>query len=629
MPKKLYSVRKTRHILQSSYSLYKKKGKKLPPQLKSELEENLLKLEAAINNEDPETADTLARNLEAFSQQHLKKSFWDYAFELGIALFLALVIATLVRQMWFELYEIPTGSMRPTFREQDHLTVSKLPFGINYPLETKHLYFDPSLVQRTGIVIFSGDQIPLIDSNTYYFGIIPYKKRYIKRCIGKPGDILYFYGGQIYGMTKEGEPIPELITCSWMQDLEFIPFLSFEGRMSMPSSNTIIFKQMQIPVGKLSVNQGALVGEVFDGKRWVKDKPEALKTPHNQVQTYSDLWGMRNYAMARLLTKEQLQFESEVDLSTLEDGVLYLELRHTPNLTFPKPKFQQEQRGLNVMLNPEISIIPLQQHHLDEIMKNMYTARFVIKDGLATRYSVEGSQFGPTSPQFSNVPDGTYEFYFGRASKINWGGISTSVPDDSPLYKHSPENIQKLFNLGIEMDLAYAPRAQQQNYFPRRYAYFLNGDLYLLGESILKKNDPVLIAFNEREKKREEESSEKRPYIAFKDFGPPLNSEGVIDKDFIRTFGVQIPEGQYLVLGDNHAMSADSREFGFVPQNNLQGAPSLIIWPPGNRLGPPPQQPYNIINTPRMIIWGVVALIALIWYLIHQRNLRRPIKIER
>lgn len=119
-------------------------------------------------------------------------------------------------------------------------------------------------------------------------------------------------------------------------------------------------------------------------------------------------------------------------------------------------------------------------------------------------------------------------------------------------------------------------------------------------------------------------SSREKPYIAFKDNEPPLK-DGQYDAEFIRTFGVTVPNRHYLVLGDNHAMSADSRVFGFVPEENLQGAPSLILWPPGERWGFPLQKPYPILNLPRMIVWSIVGICALVWYLIYRRNLRRPI----
>lgn len=625
---RLYSLRKSRQILRTSYAWYKKKGKNLNPDQLNTLKNDLAQLDQAIRNEDRGTADTLAHKLESFGAIHFKKSFFDYISELLIALVLALIVATIVRQMWFELYEIPTGSMRPTFFEQDHLTVSKLAFGINVPLRTEHFYFDPKLVQRTSICIFSGADMPYIDQDTTYFYVIPYKKRYIKRCMGKPGDIVYFYGGKIYTLDKDDNFISELLDSPYLHNIEHVPFLTFEGQVTAPVYDQIVFHQMNLPVGKLSISSsGTMKGEVFNGKEWVKDQPGALKTAHSEIQTYSDLWGIRNFAMARLLTKQQLEQDPNIDTEGLEKGVLYLELRHTPSLTYPKPKFQQDRRGTMVLLAPYTTIIPLQQQHLDAIMDNMYTARFVVDDGRGRRYSLDEQHFSPRSPRFQGVPNGTYEFYFGKAVKVGWGGITSDVLKDSPLYSRDPANIQKLYNMGIEMDTAFSPSGGQQNHYPQRYAYFRNGDLYLLGAPVMKKDDPILVDFNTREQKREQNSSQSRPYVAFKDYGPPLKSDGQVDKDFIHTFGLKVTDNHYLALGDNHAMSSDSRVFGFVPQNNLQGAPSLIIWPPGDRLGPPMQKPYPIINLPRLVIWGIALLIALIWYGIHRYNMRKPLKL--
>ena len=45
-----------------------------------------------------------------------------------------------------------------------------------------------------------------------------------------------------------------------------------------------------------------------------------------------------------------------------------------------------------------------------------------------------------------------------------------------------------------------------------------------------------------------------------------------------------MPEGQYLVLGDNRNNSYDSHLWGFVPLENIIGRASVRFWPP-NRLG--------------------------------------------
>lgn len=623
-----YSLRKSRHVLKWVYGWYKKNSQKLSPTQLATIESEMAALDQALLQQQRPEADERARRLEQFAKEHCKKSVFDYATELFFALIFALAIASVIRAMWFEPYEIPTGSMRPTFKEQDHLTVTKTAFGINIPFKTEHFYFDPNLVQRTSILIFSGDGLPLRDTDTTFLGIFPYKKRYIKRAIGKPGDVFYFYGGQLYGINKEGHDIKELRDTPWMQALEYIPFLSFEGDISAGGSNRILFNHFHRPFGRLAIRpDGQVVGDIFNGKEWIKDKPTAQKSSHDVIETYSDFLGIRNYAEARLLTKEE--FKQIPDAANdLEEGILYLQLHHTPSLSYPKPLVQREGAGLSIGILAYSTIIPLQQEHLDAIMDHMYTARFVVANGKARRYSLGDEHFVSGSPLFPGVSDGTYEFYHGKVSKIHWGGIETAVPKDDVLYSRDPKNIQKLFNLGIEMNTAFNPSPRNQTLFPHRYVYFRNGDLYTMGGLIIKKDDPILVKFRDREEGRQSQSTAKTPYVAFKDYGPPIK-DGKIDVEFIKTFGIAIPEKTYLMLGDNHAMSADSRVFGFVPEANLQGAPYWIIWPPGDRLGPPPQKPYPFMNIPRAIIWSIAAVIAAICYAYYRWRIRQPIFIKK
>lgn len=612
----MYRMRKCRQILKQSYAWYKKKGGTLSKDKREILEKNLEDLDQALLAKEREKADGLAKKLQSFGNSHFKRSYIEYAIEFLFALAFALIIATIVRQVWFELYEIPTGSMRPTFKEKDRLTVTKTAFGINVPLMTKQFYFDPDLVQRTSVLIFSADNLPMRDREGSYFWIFPAWKRFIKRLIAKPGDSIYFYGGRLYGVDKEGKPLKDLISAPWMEKLEYVPFNEFQGEVTSPNPQEIVFSLFQKPVGRFVVSPfGEVKGEVFNGKEWVKD------IPTSQGETYGDFLGIRNYAMARLLTKEQLP-----EVPGLEEGVLYLELSHNPSLTYPKPLFYQSNTGVIPAFNPFKSYIPLKQEHLNRIMDNLYTARFDVKNGIAKQYSVSSQPFSSsTHPTFQNVPDGTYEFYHGKLNRIQAFGVSSEVPKSNALYSHDPKNIQKLFNLGIDFHTYFQPSEVNRHVFPRRYAYFREGNLYLMGAPVLKKGDPTLEAFLERELKKQNRSTESRPYIAFQDYGAPLKEDGSYDVEFIRTFGVTVPEEHYMMLGDNHAMSGDSRAFGFVPQANIEGAPSLIIWPPGKRWGFPDQKPYPIFNLPRSIIWSIALVILAIWYYIYRKSIRTPV----
>ena len=47
---------------------------------------------------------------------------------------------------------------------------------------------------------------------------------------------------------------------------------------------------------------------------------------------------------------------------------------------------------------------------------------------------------------------------------------------------------------------------------------------------------------------------------------------------------VRVPEKSYVALGDNRPNSADSRFWGYVPEENIRGPVILRYWPL-NRLG--------------------------------------------
>lgn len=428
--------------------------------------------------------------------------------------------------------------------------------------------------------------------------VFPSIKRFIKRMIGLPGDIIYFYGGKVYGIDKDGNPIKDFENVEWNKNLEYIPILTFEGSADQNTKSQIDLKLMNQTVGKVTHDPfKGLQGYVFDGKDWIKDETSVDK---KGVHSLSDLWGIGNFAKVKLLTKKEAEKEG---LKQQTDAPYYLEFSHHPSYS----QWETTKKG-GMKLKTEKSFLPMSLENVQKLMDHMYTARFVIKKGKGGSYNQGNGYFSPHSPTFDGVPDGTYELYYGKGYEVKYGGYLSELEPKHPLLSRDPKNVQKLFNAGIELDESASED------FPMRFAYFRDGNLYLLGTPFLTKDDPLLVSFVDQEKIK------KIPFI---DQKPPVD-----DPEFIKTFGLKIPEKNYLVLGDNHAMSSDSRVFGFVPEDNLQGTPSLIIWPPGDRFGLPSMIRYPLLTTPRLIVWSIAGVIFLAWWLWRRRKWNQPLNFN-
>ncbi len=574
-------MRKARRTFYALQERYNKKYHRIPAIVQEQIEREFDAIEQAIANEERKEA---IRRLKKLANGILKKSLWEQLRENGFALLAALGIAIIIRQMGFELYEIPTGSMRPTFKEKDRLLTSKTFFGWNLPLTASHIFFNPERVMRNSIITFTGKGLDIRDVDTKYFYLFPGKKQFVKRVIGKPGDVLYFYGGKIYGIDAQGKDISQELQ---MFDIEHIPFIDFV-RKTRFDGNIITFYQMNLPIAKLHcARSGFQFGEMLDRDGAAKDIYE--------------LWGMGNFAMARLLTHKELEALAPNDAQNLEDGRLYLEIKHHPSIAAAQIK-SDEFGNLYPFMGVKTSFIPLQEEHLRALWSHMETSRFHVKDGIAYCHE-HSSLFGQVLP---GIPDGCYEFFSGKGYSVHWEGIVEELPHTHPLMQFSPERLQTFFNLGIVWDVRFHPIASDQRLIPNRYAYFRDGDLYLLGAPILKKGDPVLNTFLEREK------AHSYPFV---DRGPPLTQEGLLDVAFVQRNGLPVPAKMYLLLGDNHANSGDSREFGFVPEGNLRGSPILLFWPFGKRFGFPLQAVPQGVNMYTAIFWGIVggAIVTITW----------------
>ena len=602
------TLKKARRALRLGLKQYRRKAKQLGPQEQKRLQNFLEGLRTAILEKRPEQAKQFVRSFQEAAHHLIPKSRWDRFRDFTVALLFAALIALVVRQSWFEPYTIPTGSMRPTLKEEDLLLVSKTDFGINKLTPTGHYLLDSTLMKRGSIVIFSGAGMDIEQNNTMYFWIIPGKKQYVKRLIGKPGDTLYFYGGRIYGIDADGNELTELREGAF-ENLEHIPFLRFEGKTEIsraaPRSPilSVFFNQMNEPVAKLTHHaSGAVSGNML-----------------KQEFSYSDLWGFKNFAMARLLTEQQMRLLYPKE--QIEPAPLYLELTHHPSLQ--NTSLGRDEYGrVRPMLATTKSFLPLSQEKIDELMNHMTTCRFIVKNGRATRF---GGDFKHLEllPQLKHVPNGLYEIQDGKATRviwtpyppilsILWDGWSYELKKDHPLVRSNPEHVQTLYNLGIEFDIRRDPSANYPNFVPSRYAYLRDGSLYLMGTPIFKRGDPVLVKFLEEESKK---------MAGFVDTGVP-------DEATIRKFGVKVPEGSVLVLGDNHPMSADSRHFGFVPLENMRGGASFLYWPPSPRWGRLPQPAIDHFTVPNITVWSAFLVISSLSAYYLRKRVKRPLRFE-
>ena len=624
----LYRLNKSKNLLSQHYRTFILRKNRLSDAEQKEFKRLALETQEAIYTSDREKADFFVRQLEIFCKDHLKMPPFFRFLENFFKISFALLIAVIIRQTAFEPYEIPSGSMRPTYKEKDRLVVSKTQFGVNIPLTINHFLFKPEQVKRMGVVVFTGEGMDIQNVKTRYFYLFPGYRQYIKRMIGLPGDHLYFYGGKIFGIDKEGNDITPDLQLKNLSSLEHIPYMYLEGKATTPKMpvkdvySPTILHQMNQPIVKLSLDANREIQTEFLMKPNTSNRAELEK-----FDLYK-LWGMENFATARIL-KKSLFSKNLSELShTSEFNDYYLELTHHQSAAHPTISRDAYYRT-RPCVTVEKSYIPLLESDLKTIWNHIYTGRFVVENGKMHRYGMSSKEAANHSflPKLgTEVPNGTYEFQEGKLYTVNSQGVTQMVDQDHPLAKFSPMRLFILFNAGIDCDTRLLPLYHDQTILPSRYAYFRNGDLYLMGAKIFDKGSDTLHHYLENENQK---TTRNPHYLPFIDRGPPLKQDGTIDSEVIKTYGLRIPEHHYFVLGDNHAMSGDSRDFGFVPESNIRGVPSFLFWAPGGRFGLPNGSIYPFLTIPRIFVWISLLLGYLIYTMIHKKLFSLPLRFEK
>ena len=121
------------------------------------------------------------------SQRPVKPLWREY----GEALFVALILALVIRTFVVQAFKIPSESMVKTLLVGDHLLASKFSYGVKIPFTHSYIYKGEDPV-KGDIIIFEYPNDPSVD--------------YIKRIVGTPGDTIEVRNKQLF---RNGEPVKE------------------------------------------------------------------------------------------------------------------------------------------------------------------------------------------------------------------------------------------------------------------------------------------------------------------------------------------------------------------------------------------------------------------------------------
>jgi len=103
--------------------------------------------------------------------------------EYAQAIILAVALALVIRSFVLQAFQIPSGSMIPTFLEGDRVLVTKFTYGIRNPFNND-VWIEVGQPERFDVVVFIYPKDP--------------KKDFVKRVIGLPGETVSMVGGKIY-----------------------------------------------------------------------------------------------------------------------------------------------------------------------------------------------------------------------------------------------------------------------------------------------------------------------------------------------------------------------------------------------------------------------------------------------
>jgi signal peptidase I len=128
--------------------------------------------------------------------------------------FSAVLLASVVMYLFVQAFKIPSGSMRTTFLEGDHLFVNKFIYGFRIPYTHKK-FLALRKIKRGDIAIF---QFPSQDPSEFQCGGKQYGKDFIKRVIGLPGDKVELKNGKVF---VNSEPLKDEAYAKYLDNFRY------------------------------------------------------------------------------------------------------------------------------------------------------------------------------------------------------------------------------------------------------------------------------------------------------------------------------------------------------------------------------------------------------------------------
>jgi signal peptidase I len=163
------------------------------------------------NDTDPQRAGDTGQSVPAVVAEPKKEESW---LETVKTVVYALLIALVIRTIFFQPFNIPSSSMENTLLVGDYLFVEKFAYGFSrYSLPYGKVF--PSVGRIFGSSPARGDVVVFKMPNRES---ADYGEDFIKRVMGLPGDRIQMLNGQVY---LNGKAVPKVRVADYVETDEF------------------------------------------------------------------------------------------------------------------------------------------------------------------------------------------------------------------------------------------------------------------------------------------------------------------------------------------------------------------------------------------------------------------------